>query len=127
MKEIIFKAKCAVDNTWIYGIPAKNRQKQLCLFVEENSSRWGFVPINYKTLCQFIGLYDSNGHKIYEHDIIQFPSDDSRFPYKFEIVFDNETLSYLFCSEDGKYSYDEVIYLTKDFDNTVVVTGNKYD
>ena len=46
---------------------------------------------------------------------------------EFEIVFDNETLSYLFCSEDGKYSYDEVIYLTKDFDNTVVVTGNKYD
>ena len=39
----------------------------------------------------------------------------------------NPDSEYLKVLKDHIRTYDEVIYLTKDFDNTVVVTGNKYD
>lgn len=78
MREILFRAKSIQTGEWIEGIPIKTH---LGLFIsfEENPhycSQYGYMEIDdilmvgEKTLCQFTGLCDKNGKKIWENDIV---------------------------------------------------------
>lgn len=92
MREILFRAKSIQTGEWIEGIPIKTH---LGLFIsfEENPhycSQYGYMEIDdilmvgEKTLCQFTGLCDKNGKKIWEGDIISYQrdNDDCPFPNK---------------------------------------------
>lgn len=84
MREILFRAKSIQTGEWIEGIPIKTH---LGLFIsfEENPhycSQYGYMEIDdilmvgEKTLCQFTGLCDKNGNKIWENDILKTRSDE---------------------------------------------------
>ena len=84
MREILFKAKSIQTGEWIEGIPIKTH---LGLFIsfEENPhycSQYGYMEIDdilmvdEKTLCQFTGLCDKNGNKIWENDILMAHLDE---------------------------------------------------
>ena len=84
MREILFKAKSIQTGEWIEGIPIKTH---LGLFIsfEENPhycSQYGYMEIDdilmvdEKTLCQLTGLFDKNGNKIWENDILMAHLDE---------------------------------------------------
>ena len=76
MREILFKAKRIDNGEWVEGY--------FTSFIDEDIIFTGLYEekIDRKTLCEFTGLTDNNGVKIFECDII-----------KHEIVFNAELIT----------------------------------
>ena len=64
MREILFRAKTKATKEWIYGHFAK--QYDVPQIYTDN----GHECIYEDTLCQYTGLTDKNGTKIFEGDIV---------------------------------------------------------
>ena len=137
MREILFKAKRKDNGKWVEGYYCKINETTYC--VEEDYKRfpvsthhyilvetmtdWGLpnrflqYEIDPDTICQYAGLTDKNGKKIWENDIVEIPSEDGYFKCEWE----EDTARYVF-NGDG---------LTVDFDNywnyEVEVIGNIFD
>lgn len=73
MREILFKAKDESNDKWVEGYFAVWPNNKYCI-IQDNYN----VDINIATLCQYTGLRDSNGVKIFEGDLIKLtPNSDS--------------------------------------------------
>lgn len=128
MREILFKAQKLYNNEWVEGnlvidncgIPhiVKN-----CFFEYGHH----FTYNNYtdksdlfkrKTICQYTGLTDKNGNKIWENDIVAIPGEDERFLVEWGIeqaafVIESDTLQ---CDFDN-YRGTDLEVIGNVFDN----------
>lgn len=81
MREILFKAKRICDGEWVEGYYLRDqyhRGGKDIIFYRKDSD-WFTVYTNIidpKTLCQFTGLTDKNGKRIWENDIV-FVTDEN--------------------------------------------------
>lgn len=91
MREILFKAKLKGRNQWIEGFYCSMRETTYCfaedyerhpvplhhLIAVDEMTDWGLpnqlrlYEIDPETLCEYTGLIDKNGNKIFENDYVR--------------------------------------------------------
>lgn len=88
-REILFRAKQIENGEWIEGDLIHSTR--VLKGIKTNHTLIGIdmdtSEVNPDTVCQFTGLKDINGAKIWEGDILKFIDRDSKYTYC--VVFEN--------------------------------------
>lgn len=119
-REILFKAKRIDNGEWVEGFYLKTgkyypEEEHLIARDESKVNMFAldYFPVNPDTICQFTGLLDKNGKKIFEGDKL------NRMNGKIDIVvFD--TGQFVNVHEDGSSDYIAV-------KNNFEIIGNIHD
>jgi uncharacterized phage protein (TIGR01671 family) len=89
MREILFKAKRIDNGEWIEGYYTECRGETF-IGIDTSSMFEIFCPpvirwfkVSSETLCQFTGLTDKNGQRVWENDIIKYHFGEIYAPIKY--------------------------------------------
>ena len=118
MRETLFKAKWKDSSEWVEGYYYKMSETTYCFkedyerkpvpehhyILQERMTDWGLqnqvvqIEIDPETLCQFTGLFDRYGNKIWENDIIKYHFGEIYAPIKYgyyQNCFDSQKTEHL--------------------------------
>lgn len=132
MREILFKAKRINNGQWVEGYYLRDQYhiggKDIIFYRKD--SDWFTVYTNIidpETLCQFTGLCDKNGKKIWENDIVLVTENvysTVKFGLYHEASKSERTHQGFYLeSMDNYYYREELGYWAKES----VVVGNIFD
>lgn len=98
-REILFKAKRKDNGEWVQGYYYQIWGKGYILWGMTNNMP-DMVEVNPDTLCQYTGLTDKNGKKIWENDIV-VEKHKGIVTVKYRVVFDLEEAAWMLETKSG--------------------------
>ena len=125
MRDILFKAKRIDNGEWVEGLLWKNKYNTSKIFIscfpDKDDNEEAYV-VDSKTICQYTGLTDKNGNKIWENDVVK---DNIVFG---TVVWDERYVQFMIDDEfDGHQDYSdwwgEVEVIGNIFDNPELLEG----
>ena len=86
MREILFKGKRIDNGEWVEGLLWKKKYNSNKIFIscfpDEDDNEEAYV-VDSKTICQYTGLTDKNGNKIWENDVVKYHFGNDVAPIRF--------------------------------------------
>lgn len=117
MEEILFKAKRIDNGEWVEGDILHTKHHEIVIISDYEDKAY---RCDGTTLCQFTGLTDKNGKKIWENDIVDTFEESSK-----------EFLRNVVKFEDGCFKVFKKHYLSMHMDSCektdLKVVGNIFD
>lgn len=105
MRKILFRAKRLDNGEWVVGYVMIHDYNKATIFRQNqvDGSLEGF-EVDPETVCQYTGMIDSNGNKIWEYDLIKFEdTGEDGYEYKEGYEFINIAMV---CFSDGRWELD---------------------
>lgn len=131
-REILFRAKRAngeelpEQKRWIEGLPGYDINGNLTDFeVYKGIAICNVVEIVPETVCEYIGLTDKNGKKIFEGDVVRY-NDEIIEKEKVDEVKYNETYA-AFCRLHKNEMGLQYLCFNEDIASKCEVVGNIFD
>lgn len=127
MRTIKFRGKTHGNGKWYYGSLVYSNEINAAIYFQIGRGlikRMDWVYVIPETIGQFSGLYDCNGNKIYEGDIVEWEKDCLMYVVKF---WDGMFYASVEECNEGILGGFPLHYFTKYEDRECKIVGNIYD
>lgn len=124
MRTIKFRGKSIDGKEWLYGDLVSSVDKKRFAILVNDKENYDECEVAPKTIGQFTGLYDCDGNKIYEGDIVKWEKDGLMYLVKF---WDGMFYASVKECNDGIFGGFPLHTLTKHDDRKCEIVGNIYD
>ena len=134
MREILFKAKRKDTGEWVEGslFRYKDGSSFICCedYIPDVMNKYDVIS---SSVCQYTGLTDSNGEKVFEGDVLEFDDKANKIKWIGVILFGNPNKEYTWGWQIKRLSGDDAntdILLWFDMEECRVyskIVGNIYE
>ena len=131
-REIEFRAKEKYGKQWIYGMLCYCWQDNLGIqTLNDMKSEESLISILEETICQYTGIKDAKGNKIFEGDIVEFsftvPITNQKCCTQYLVKFDNGMFGTWYKDVTGEWIEDDRLSTYLIEMDKLEIIGNIFD